>query len=203
MQMNQSRRTNTANRRQAAAAPKGQLYYHRNEAVLVPDGYLAIGRIATAHGIQGEVRVELHTDFPERFAPQVQVFMGESLTPTTIEYARPHKQQMLVKFVDVETRDDAEMLRNQWLFVPESDAVELEADTYWVHDIIGLQVQTESGEALGAVTDVLFTGANEVYVVADPNSKELLLPAIADVVQKVDLAAGVITVRLLAGMRDE
>lgn len=207
MQMNQTRRTNSANhsgnRRQTGAAPKGQIYYHRNEAVLVPDGYLAIGRIATAHGIHGEVRVELHTDFPDRFAPQVKLFMGETLTPAIIEYARPHKQQMLVKFVDVETRNDAETLRNQWLFVPEDDAVELEADTYWVHDIIGLQVQTESGEALGAVTDVLFTGANEVYVVADPNSKELLLPAIADVVQKVDLAAGVITVRLLPGMRDE
>lgn len=205
--MNQTRRTNSANhsvnRRQTGAAPKGQIYYHRNEAVLVPDGYLAIGRIATAHGIHGEVRVELHTDFPDRFAPQVKLFMGETLTPAIIEYARPHKQQMLVKFVDVETRNDAETLRNQWLFVPEDDAVELEADTYWVHDIIGLQAQTESGEALGAVTDVLFTGANEVYVVADPNGKELLLPAIADVVQQVDLAAGTITVRLLPGMRDE
>lgn len=207
MQMNQTRRTNSANRsgnrRQTGAAPKGQIYYHRNEAVLVPDGYLAIGRIATAHGIHGEVRVELHTDFPDRFAPQVKLFMGETLTPAIIEYARPHKQQMLVKFVDVETRNDAETLRNQWLFVPEDDAVELEADTYWVHDIIGLQAQTESSEALGAVTDVLFTGANEVYVVADPNGKELLLPAIADVVQQVDLAAGTITVRLLPGMRDE
>lgn len=201
--MNPNRRTNTANRRQTATAPKGQIYYHRNEAVLVPDGYLAIGRIATAHGIHGEVRVELHTDYPERFAPQIKVFMSETLTPATIEYARPHKQQMLVKFVDVETRNDAETLRNQWLFVPESDAVELEADTYWVHDIIGLQVQTESGEALGAVTDVLFTGANEVYVVQDPDNKELLLPAIAEVVQRVDLEAGSIIVRLLPGMRDE
>ena len=94
-------------------------------------------------------------------------------------------------------------MRNQWLFVPESEAVELEADSYWVHDIIGLQVQTENGEPLGAVTDVLFTGANEVYVVQESNGNELLLPAIADVVQKVDLAAGAITVRLLPGMRDE
>lgn len=201
--MSQNQRTNTANRRQAATAAKGQIYYHRNEAVLVPDGYIAIGRIATAHGIHGEVRVELHTDFPERFAPQVKLFMGEMLTPATIEYARPHKGQMLIKFVDFETRNEAETLRNQWLFVPEDEAVELEADTYWVHDIIGLQVQTENGEPLGTVTDVLFTGANEVYVVAEPNGKELLLPAIADVVQTVDLNAGVITVRLLPGMRDE
>lgn len=201
--MNQNKKASTGGRRQAPAAAKGQVYYHRNEAVLVPDGYLAIGRISTAHGIHGEVRVELHTDFPERFAPQVKVFLGDALTPATIEYARPHKQQMLVKFVDIETRNEAEAMRNQWLFVPESEAVELEADSYWVHDIIGLQVQTENGEPLGAVTDVLFTGANEVYVVQESNGNELLLPAIADVVQKVDLAAGAITVRLLPGMRDE
>lgn len=201
--MNDNKKASSGGRRQAATAPKGQVYYHRNEAVLVPDGYIAIGRVATAHGIQGEVRVELHTDFPERFAPQVKVFLSDQLTPATIEYARPHKQQMLVKFVDFETRNDAETLRNQWLFVPASEAVTLEADTYWVHDIIGLQAQTESGERLGVVTDVLFTGANEVYVVQESNGHELLLPAIAEVVQTVDLAAGTITVRLLPGMSDE
>jgi 16S rRNA processing protein RimM len=201
--MNQNKKASTGNRRQAAVAPSGKVYYHRNEAVMIPDGYMAIGRIATAHGIQGDVRVELHTDFPERFAPQTVLYLGETLTPTTIEYARPHKQQMLVKFVDVETRDDAEALRAQWLFVPESDAVALEADTYWVHDIIGLQVQTETGEPLGAVSDVLFTGANEVYVVQGDNGNELLLPAIATVIQQVDLSAKCITVRLLPGMRDE
>lgn len=199
--MNQHRKSSTG-RRQASSAPRGQLYYHRNEAVLVPDGYLAIGRIATAHGVRGEVRVELYTDFPERFAPQTDIYMGEALTPATIEYARPHKLQMLVKLVDVETRDEAEELRGQWLFVPEEEAVALEADTYWVHDIIGLQAATEAGEVLGRISEVLFTGANEVYVIQDADGAELLVPAIADVIQQVDLAAKRITVRLLPGMRD-
>lgn len=193
----------TAGRRQASSSPRGQLYYNRNEAVLVPDGHIAIGRIATAHGIRGEVRVELYTDFPERFAPQTVIYVGEALTRAKIEYARPHKLQMLVKLVDVETRDDAEALRGQWLFVPEEEAVELEPDTYWVHDIVGLQAETEAGELLGRISEVLFTGANEVYVIQSADGGELLVPAIAEVIQQVDLAAKRITVRLLPGMRDE
>jgi 16S rRNA processing protein RimM len=201
--MNQPKKSTTG-RRQPASAPTSQIYYHRNEAVAVPAGHLAIGRITTAHGLRGEVRVELHTDFPERFAPEVTVYIGEALVATTIDYARPHKQQLLVKLVGVDTRNDAEALRGQWLFVPEAEAIDLEPDTYWVHDIVGLFVYTENGEALGVISEVLFTGANEVYVIqrAD-NGAELLIPAIADVVQNVDLAAKRVTVRLLPGLLDE
>ena len=200
--MNPNKKLN-AGRRQAAAQPHGQLYYHRNEAVMVPDGYLAIGRIATAHGIRGEVRVELYTDFPDRFAPNIVIYLGEDLSPATIEYARPHKLQMLVKLVGIKTRDEAETLRGLWIFVPEDEAVELEADTYWVHDIVGLQAETETGEILGRISDVLFTGANEVYVIQDATGAELLIPAIADVIQQIDLVAQRMVVRLLPGMRDE
>lgn len=190
-------------RRQAPSASQGQLYHHRNEAVFVPDGYIAVGRIATAHGIRGEVRVELHTDFPDRFAPNTVIYISEALSPATIEYARPHKLQMLVKLVGIETRDEAETLRGQWVFVPEDEAVELEADTYWVHDIVGLQAETETGELLGRISEVLFTGANEVYVIQGNDGAELLVPAIADVIQQVDLATKRIIVRLLPGMRDD
>lgn len=193
----------TSSRRRAPTTLAGQTYYHRNEAVFVPDGYLAIGRITTAHALQGEVRVELHTDFPERFAPATTIYVGETLLATKIEYARPHKEQLLVKLIGTNTRNEAEALRGQWLFVPETEAIALEEDTYWVHDIVGMHVQTENGEALGVVSEVLFTGANEVYVIkrAD-DTPELLLPAIADVIQNVDLEAKHITVRLLPGMLD-
>jgi 16S rRNA processing protein RimM len=194
----------TTGRRRTPAAKAGQVYYHRNEAVFVPDGYLAIGRITTAHALQGEVRVELHTDFPERFAPTVTLYIGETLSATKIEYSRPHKDQLLLKLVGVDSRNEAEALRGHWLFIPETEAVQLEDGSYWVHDIIGLQVQSEAGQDLGVISDVLFTGANEVYVIkrAD-NAPELLLPAIADVVQDVDLQARRMTVRLLPGMLDE
>ncbi|MBX3009918.1 MAG: ribosome maturation factor RimM [Caldilineaceae bacterium] len=200
--MNQARKP--APGRRKPAAPANQVYYHRNEAVVIPEGYLAIGRITTAHGIHGEVRVEPHTDFPERFAPELTLYIGEALDEAIIEYARPHKQQILVKLVEVETRDDAEALRGEWLFVPEEEAIALEPDSYWVHDIVGLYVYTEAGQALGVISEVLFTGANEVYVIqrADTGT-ELLVPAIADVVQTVDVANKRMVVRLLPGLLDE
>lgn len=185
---------------------KGEQYRHRNETVFVPTGYFAIGRISTAHGLRGEVRVELHTDFPERFAPDVVVYVGRDLLETVVEYARPHKQQLLIKLAGVENRNQAEALRSQWLFVAEADTVELTDDTYWVHDIIGMQVQTDVNEPLGTVREVLFTGANDVYVIelaeAINGQTELLLPAIAEVVQAVDLEASMMTVHLLPGILD-
>ena len=175
--------------------------------VQVPEGYLAVGYIAGVHGLRGEVKVELYTDYPARFAPDVVLFVGDELERVVVRHARPHKEHMLLAFTDVNDRNAAEELRGLWLFVNEKDAVALEKDTYWVHDILGMTVATEDGEILGVIQDVIFTGANEVYVVqlahAAGGADELLLPAIADVVQQVDLAARKMTVRLLPGLRPE
>jgi len=184
-----------------------QTYTHRNQAVHVPDGYMAVGRITGLHGLKGELKIELHTDFPERFAAGTVLFIGDELVEATIIQARPHKQQILVLLEGFTGREQAETLRDEWLFVDEADAVELEEDTYWVHDIVGLFVQTEAGERLGTIGEVLFTGANEVYVVkaeaAVNQGKDLLLPAIADVVQTVDLENNLMIVRLLPGLLEE
>lgn len=175
--------------------------------VQVPEGYLAVGYITGAHGLAGEVKVELYTDYPERFAPGVVLFVGDDLEQVEIQHARPHKAQMLLTLTSITDRTAAEGLRGQWLFVDEQHAARLDKDTYWVHDILGMTVVLEGGETLGLVKDVLFTGANEVYVVrpvhAEDGAGELLLPAIADVVQRVDLAARTMTVRLLPGLRPE
>lgn len=182
-----------------------QTFVHRNRKVRVPDGYLAIGMITSAHGLRGEVKVELHTDFPERFVPGIEVYLGEELDKFVIRGARPHQGQMLLQFHGIDSREATDALRNVWVFIPETEAVELEEDTFYVHDIIGLAVQTVAGEPIGTVTDVLFTGANEVYIVAPPDDprREILLPAIADVVKEVDLEKGLLIVELLPGLIDE
>jgi 16S rRNA processing protein RimM len=182
-----------------------QTYTHRNQSVRIPDGYMAIGLVTGAHGLRGEVKVELHTDFPERFAPDVELYLGEELEKVTITAARPHQGQLLLQFDGIHDRDEAEAIRGLWLFIPEEDAVALEEDTYFVHDIIGLSVQTSDGRLLGTVEEVLFTGANEVYVVATPGEprREILLPAIADVIREVNLEQGILTVELLPGLIDE
>lgn len=188
-------------------------YTHRNQRVRIPEGYMAVGLLTSPHGLRGDIKVELHTDFPERFVPGLDLYLGEQLEKVTIQSARPHQGQILLQFQGLESREDAETLRGLWAFIPDDEAVELEEDTYFIHDIIGLSVQTTDGQLLGTVEDILFTGANEVYIVktpaqvseeaSDKPSKEILLPAIADVVKEVDLAQGILLVELLPGLIDE
>lgn len=188
---------------QKASSTSKNHFQYRNRQVFVPEEHLAVGVIVNVHGLRGEVRVELHTDFPERYAPGVVLLMGEELTPTVIRSARPHKNQMLVQFEDVGSREAAEALRGQWLFVHQDDAIQLDEDTFWIHELIGLTVQNEKGEILGRLDDVLETGANDVYIVKpahDLGVRELLLPAIADVILDVDIEKGVMTVAVPPGL---
>ncbi len=180
------------------------VYTHRNRRVHIPDGHIAVGLIVGVHGLRGEVKIELHTDFPERFDVGNVLLMGDDLAPMTIRQSRPHKQNVLVMFEGVKGREAADALRNRWLFVPEADALDLDEDTYWIHDIVGLTVQTVAGEVLGVVSDVMETGANDVYIVRTQGGvnqgRDLLLPAIEEVVQQVDLEAGRLIVDLPEGL---
>ena len=144
-------------------------------------GYLAVGNIVGAHGIRGEVKVELLTDFPERFSPGATVYLGpESPTrPLRIEAARPHKGMMLVKFAGVPDRNAAELLRDNLLLIPEEQAMPLGEDENYAHDLIGLQVETTEGRVLGKVVEILYTAANDVYVVHRPGA-EVLIPALKE-----------------------
>ncbi len=168
---------------------------------------MAVGRIIGVHGIRGEVKIELYTDFPERFTAGAEFMMGAGLEPVEILKARPHKGSMLAALRGVADRNEAEALRGEWLYIDEEDAAELEEGAYWVHDILGLRVRDAEGKPLGKVTDVLVTGANDVYVVADieksRQGRELLLPALESVVQEVDLESGWMTVVVPEGLLDE
>ncbi|MCS6827408.1 MAG: ribosome maturation factor RimM [Caldilinea sp.] len=182
----------------------GQTYRVYNQEVFVPDGFLAVGHIVGVHGLRGEVKLESYTDFPERFAPGERLRLGDDLVEVEIASVRPHKKFLLIRFEGVVDRTAAEQLRGLWLFVAEEEAAELEEGAYWIHDLIGLEVREESGERLGELVDVLVTGANDVYVVHGEQgaAREILLPAIPEVVLNVDLAAGVMTVRLPEGLLD-
>lgn len=189
------------------STPGREIYTYRNRSVAVPTGYLAVGHIVGVHGLRGELKIEPYTDFPERFTPGVQLFLGDDLEPVEVITARPHKNHILLQIEGVEHREQAEELRNTWLFIDEANAAPLDKDTYWVHDIIGMLVQTVEGEFLGTIREVLFTGANEVYIVETPatvnQGKELLLPAITEVIQQVDLAENLMTVHLLPGLSEQ
>ncbi len=180
--------------------------FHRRSAS-VPEGHLIVGRILGAHGLRGEVKVESYTDYEGRFDAGQQLLLGDELLLAEISTSRAHKGIFLLSFEEVTDREAAEDLHNEWLYIPEEAAMQLDEDSFWVHDIIGLNVQNESLERLGEVVDVIFTGANEVYIVRPVaginQDRELLIPALADVIRSVDLEAGAVTVRLLPGMLDE
>jgi len=166
--------------------------------------YLAIGQIVGPHGIRGEVKVAPLTDFPERFQNGAKVFLGAQTgttdaVPAEITASRPHHDRWLILFAHIKDRNAAESLRDLYVLIPEEDAMPLGEHENYAHDLIGLAVYTVDGRPLGQITEILFTGANDVYVVRNA-SAEVLIPATREVVLSVDIAEGVMKVALPAGL---
>jgi len=163
--------------------------------------YLAIGRIVRAHGLHGEVSVKVLTEFPERFETTEWVYLGNEFeaTPYRLERYRWHKKNLLLTLSGISDRTQAEQLRGQFVQVPLEEAVSLPEGSYYLYQLIGLQVITVDGQSLGSVHNILETGANDVYVI-EGDDRQILLPAIDDVVQSVDIEAGQIVVQLIDGL---
>jgi 16S rRNA processing protein RimM len=165
--------------------------------------YLTIGRITRPHGVRGEVRVEPHTDLPERFNWLERVYIGDDTpVPMTVERARVHQGIVILKLGGCDSRNDAEALRGRWVLVPTEEAIPLDEGELFLYQLVDMEVVTVAGEALGTVEDVLQTGANDVLVVRtqDEPPRQLLLPDIPDVVLRVDLEAGRIVVQVPPGL---
>jgi 16S rRNA processing protein RimM len=163
---------------------------------LNPTTAVTVGRITTAHGIRGEVKVEPLTDFPERFERGSRLWLDG--VPHDVERGRWQGRNVILKLTGVDGRTQAEALAGKELLAPEAMQIEDE-DVYYLHDIIGLSVEDSSGEKLGQLIDVFSTGANDVYVVRGEQG-ELLLPALDDVVLDVDPKAGRIVVEVPDGI---
>jgi 16S rRNA processing protein RimM len=165
---------------------------------------VVIGKILTPHGVKGEFRVLPLTDFPERFKTLKQAYLQDG-RPITIESARPHKQFFLVKLVGFDSVEAVSVLHNLTVEVERDAAVPLPPGHFYIFDIIGMHVYSETGETLGIIADVLETGSNDVYVI-DPivdgavKKPQILIPALKDVVLEIDVAAKKMTVRLPEGL---
>jgi 16S rRNA processing protein RimM len=169
--------------------------------------YVVIGQVRRPHGIRGEVRVEILTDYPERVVQRDYLYLAHPQSPDDVERypleaVRPHKGILLIKLGRIDDRDAAEELRGMLVQVPLAEAVPLEEDEYYHFQLIGTDVETETGEWLGRVADVLETGAHDVYVVRGPRG-EILLPAVEDVILELDIEEKKMTVHLLPGMLEE
>jgi 16S rRNA processing protein RimM len=168
-----------------------------------PDGepvYLVVGFIRRPHGVQGEVIMDLHTDFPERLRSGRKLLVGEAHKPVTLAGARSHAKGMLVKFKGFETPEDVAPFRNQWVYVKASEVPELPGGQIYQHELFGFKVVDDNDHLLGELVEIIETGANNVYVVKDGAGKEILLPAIPSVILEVDPASRFMRVHLLEGL---
>ena len=149
----------------------------------------------------GELKIEILTDFPERFASLRTVYLGDDAKPFSVERARLHgSKAALLKLKGIDSTQAAEKLRNLLVQVPMDEAVPLPEGKFYLYQLIGLKVKTTAGEPLGEVVDVLDTaGANDVYVVHD-GAREILIPAIEPVVKQVDLERGEMIVERMEGL---
>ena len=165
---------------------------------------LRVGVIASTHGIRGEVKVFPTTDDAKRFEKLKEVLLdtGKELKTMEIQQVRFFKNMVIVKFKGYDTINDIEIYNGKDLLVTREHAVELGPDENFIVDLIGLSVETDEGELLGELTDVLITGANDVYEVTRTDGKKVLLPAIKDCVLDVDLEAGKVLVHVLEGLLD-
>ncbi len=162
--------------------------------------FLVIGRVLRPHGVRGELRVEIHTDYPERFAVYRRLYLGPEHTFFQLEGHRFHQDKVLLKLAGVDDRNAAGALRGQWVQIAAADAVPLAEGEVYLYQILAMRVLTVDGEDLGEITDIIDTGANAVYVVRGLQG-EILIPDIPDVVVQIDVAARQMTVRLIEGLR--
>ena len=164
--------------------------------------YLELGQIVNVKGLKGEVKVNSFTDDNTKFERIPKVFLKrkENLTEYEIEKVGYAKNQVIIKFKGVNTVEEAETLRNSYIVVDREIFGELPEGVYYIADLIGLDVYTESNEYLGKVDDIFSTGSNDVYVVKDELGKQKLLPGIDEVIKHIDLESGKIIVNLIEGL---
>lgn len=161
------------------------------------DDYIIVGEIMGVHGQQGALRVKVLTEFPERFKRDTRLFIDSR--PYTVATSKISKETVILRLAGIDTAEEASQLRCKYLEIPASERKTLPAGRYYHHDIIGLDVYTNTGTHLGQVSEILSTGGNDVYVV-NSNSKEILLPAVKDVVKEIDLARKRITIEAIEGL---
>ena len=163
--------------------------------------YFVIGKIVNTQGIKGEVRVIPTTDDINRFKKlkEIYIFIRGNLDLYEIEGVRFHKQFVLLKLKGIDSINEAELLKNTEIKIPKELAIPCEKDEYYISDLYGMKVLADE-EEIGIIEDIIFTGANDVYVVKSKDS-EILIPAIKQCILDVNVKEKIMKVHLLEGLR--
>lgn len=165
---------------------------------------LQVGAITSTHGVRGEVKVFPTTDDPKRFRRLKNVILdtGKEQVTLEIEGVKFFKQFVILKFKGFDNINDIERYKGKNLYVNREHAVRLRKDEYFIADLEGLQVYLEDGTEFGTLTEVIQTGANDVYTISMKNGGEVLIPAIKECILDVDVEAGKMTIHLMDGLLD-
>jgi len=165
-----------------------------------PD-FILVGVVRRPHGVKGELLVSLETDFPERLIKGAKFYLSEDHTPITIRSRRPHGDGLLLAFEEFPDEPSVLRFHNVPLYSRVAEMPELPAGKFYQHQLLGLQVVEENGEIVGKLAQIFNTGSNDVYVVRNHEGIEILLPAISDVIKRIELEEKRIIVHLLPGLK--
>ena len=157
--------------------------------------FLSIGKIRRPHGVQGEMLMDVYTDFPERLVPGKTVYTGEKHTPQIISGIRTAGKNLLICFAEFNSPETAGIFRNQIVYVRKDETPPLSDGEYYHHDLYGCRVQDEQNCLLGTVSEIIETGANDVLVIKNLSGEEILFPIIDEVILNVDILQKIITVK--------
>ena len=163
---------------------------------------LRVGVYANTHGVRGEIKVFPTTDDTSRFKKLKKVYLdlGKEKMELEIQSVRFFKNLVILKFKGIDNINDIEKYKGKDLLIQRKDAVKLREDEYFICDIIGSKVVTEDGKEVGSLKEVLQTGANDVYEVVVEGGKSIYLPAIKQVVKKIDIDAKTMVVKIMEGL---
>ncbi len=162
--------------------------------------FLKVGRILNTHGIKGEVKAEYLCDTAEDFFDIEKVFLDVNKKPCEISYMRMHKNHILIKFADINTRDEAEMLKGKYIYAYKTD-IPLQEGHYFVEDLKGCEIfDFESGKKYGVLKDVWNSGASDIYTVVGEDGREYYLPIIPGTIKDIDIKNDKILVCPLKGV---
>ena len=163
----------------------------------------SIGYVLKPQGVKGEIKVEPTSGNPERFKKLKTIKINNTQQKAySIEHMRLSDRFVYLKLKDVNSRDAAEELRGKELVVEKNELMQLNPGEYFIHDLLGCEVETEEGRHLGKLADILQNSSNDIYIVRDGEGHEVLLPATSDVIKQVDLEGKKIIVHLIDGLID-
>ncbi len=164
--------------------------------------FVIVGKFRRPHGIRGEIVMSVLTNFPDLIAPGITLNVGNQYHPYTIKSVRWHGGDMLIALEEFPDRTAVEIFRNIMVYMKADEIPELPEGEFYTHQLVGMEVITDQDQVLGKLKEILITGANDVYLVESEDGKQVLLPAIEQVILNVDHESGQMLVHILSGLLD-